>query len=523
MSGQATVWVRPLNGVWQAIGTATDRGVWHEGLTLISDQAGPKSATFTLYRSARGIFPDLLADTPVMVEVAGVRVWAGRISDAPEQSGAARQIDVSCDGWQAHLDDDAYERTYVHTDLTAYQDSRTILTAALTTLVQAWNVATDNGVITLGLAAGASAAIGTAGGVTLDLGPASTAKRIVITWDSSNNGGTNISFRARGSNDPNVAGGGSDAINFTLNGGASGTTGGTFSTDCRYVHLFLIANAALAPGSDLWLKVKSALVVADTAYESGNASILTADTIIKDALTHCPLLSADRTGIGAPGFDFPEFTMTAPQTPREVIAAANAPHNWRLKVDEYQRPVFSARPTAPVVDFGNWPGNESDGGSSSSAQGVVTKAIVRGTGPDGAQISVTRTQSGTIVDRQGGVRAQTLDSSFKLTSTLATQLGDTYLAAHKLSPFKGTVVVTPGGARRTLGGTPLHPAHLLALTGELARLTQSIDPDTGGVGRAVTIDTVTYRDDDLTAEVALDNTRTDFEALQARLGLLVPS
>jgi len=275
MSGQATVWVRPLNGVWQAIGTATDRGVWHEGLTLISDQPGPKSATFTLYRSARGIFPDLLADTPVIVEVAGVRVWAGRISDAPEQSGAARQIDVSCDGWQAHLDDDAYERTYVHTDLTAYQDSRTILTAALTTLTQAWNVASDNGVITLGLAAGASAAIGTAGGVTLDLGPASTAKRIVITWDSSNNGGTNISFRARGSNDPNVAAGGSDAINFTLNGGASGTTGGTFSTDCRYVHLFLVANAALAPGSDLWLKVKSALVVADTAYESGNASILT--------------------------------------------------------------------------------------------------------------------------------------------------------------------------------------------------------------------------------------------------------
>ena len=85
------------------------------------------------------------------------------------------------------------------------------------------------------------------------------------------------------------------------------------------------------------------------------------------------------------------------------------------------------------------------------------------------------------------------------------------------------MVVTPGGARRTIGGQPLHPAHLLALTGQLARLTQSIDPDTGGIGRAVTIDTVTYRDDDLAAEVALDNTRTDYEALQARLGVLIPS
>jgi uncharacterized lipoprotein YehR (DUF1307 family) len=37
------------------------------------------------------------------------------------------------------------------------------------------------------------------------------------------------------------------------------------------------------------------------------------------------------------------------------------------------------------------------------------------------------------------------------------------------------------------------------------------------------IDQVTYRDDDQAAEIDLDNTRRDFEALQERLGLLVPA
>src|SRR5262249_7655957 len=133
------------------------------------------------------------------------------------------------------------------------------------------------------------------------------------------------------------------------------------------------------------------------------------------------------------------------------------------------------------------------------------------------------TQTGTIVDRQGGVSTQTLDTSFKLTTALANQLGDTYLAAHKASPFKGEVVVSAGGARRVISGLPYHPAQLLLLTGQLARRGDLIDPDTGAVGRSITIDQVTYRDDQQTATVALDNTRTDFDALLARLGLLVPS
>jgi hypothetical protein len=73
------------------------------------------------------------------------------------------------------------------------------------------------------------------------------------------------------------------------------------------------------------------------------------------------------------------------------------------------------------------------------------------------------------------------------------------------------------------GGESVHPAHLLPLTGELMRLAHRTDPDTGAHSRTGTIAQVSYQHDTVTASVDIDNTRSDFEALQTRLGLVVPA
>ena len=105
-----TIWVKPVDGEWTAIGVGTARGVWAEDVELRADDHGPKTATFTLKREPRAIYPDLLAATPVIVEVDGKRVWKGRVAETPSRLGGGQSgLTVQCEGVQAHLDDDKIE------------------------------------------------------------------------------------------------------------------------------------------------------------------------------------------------------------------------------------------------------------------------------------------------------------------------------------------------------------------------------------------------------------------------------
>lgn len=522
----ATVWVKPLNDTWQPVGAGSDRGVWHEGLTCVSDQWGPKSLTFTLRRQRRARFPDLLTHTPVVVEEGGVKVWRGRVKTTPETNGRDRIVNVECQGGQYRLDDDKLERVLVHTKIGDWKDARSYLVADLTKAVAAGQMSTD-GSITLTFPKDTALPAGQPFvGAILDLGPASTAKAVTIDWTSSNNQ-SRLSTLARGIDTPEpFAGAGETPINFAMNSGAFGFTTGTFTTPRRYVAIELIENtgAALTLTADVWLKVSGVTAWADSAYHSSGVSVLSAKTIIVDALTRAVTgLHPDWSGIGDPTLAFPDFAPDAPRTARELVAAANGPHGWQFKINENLQPVYRARPTVPLIDLGAWLGNEGDTGSSNTDEGVVTKVIVRGKDAADQPVRSTRTQSGTIVDRQGDAATITLDASYTLTSTFANKLGDAYLAAHQVAPFKGQNTITAEGARRSNSGGTIRPAHLLLLTGELARRTDLVDPDTGGLGRTAVIDQVTYRDDDGIAEVDLDNTRRDFEALQERLGLLIPT
>jgi hypothetical protein len=104
------------------------------------------------------------------------------------------------------------------------------------------------------------------------------------------------------------------------------------------------------------------------------------------------LLSTDKTGIVSSSFTFPEFDPDGQRTPREVINAANATEDRRTKIDVLRRMIFEAKPTAPRIEIGAWPGSVFDDASANSGDDIYNRVIVQGTGADGSQVAVERSQ-----------------------------------------------------------------------------------------------------------------------------------
>lgn len=135
--------------------------------------------------------------------------------------------------------------------------------------------------------------------------------------------------------------------------------------------------------------------------------------------------------------------------------------------------------------------------------------------------SITIEESlGTIVDKQGFIRSKSIPIDASLTAGAATQIGQTFLDSAKTQPLKGSMTLTGPGIQTT-AGQPVPPANLLRDTGELIRLTDRIDPDTGGIGRDAMIATVTWTEATDEAVIELDNGRRNFEAYLSRLNLVM--
>jgi hypothetical protein len=655
---------------WEAVGGDRLRRVAVENEQHSHNQWGPDKASFDLRRDPEEIFPDLRGGTPVKIEVGGELAWGGRITETPIVDDQDRVINVQCEGWQYHLDDDVLQRSWVHAKMSDWVDYRSLLQADLTTYRAAANVTTDKGLVTLSWPTGSTLTATDRVGVMLDLGQAD-AKRVVFTWDCSNNFGAGSTCQIFGSDDPSfttVEAGGS----FLMTGAASGTTPTTFTTSRRYL-LIRVIGAAATLAADVWVRLKSILVFRDTAYESGNASILTADTPVKDVLAFCPLLSTDTSQIQAGSFQIPDFAPDGYKTPREIIDAANAFENRITMVDEQARLVFKARPTSPVIARGSRSGGGSKDDSSNSLADIYNRVIVEGTGPDGAQLNVERTAAqqpgamlfgitspapdnsgfetnttswtpggtGTIVrdttshdtgvasgkftpdaanpiltetftgtfkkgvayrlalalasppdpnatarldfgllgtdqvslstpiyggaaystfvltwrpsadrtgvtlrirtvsisnvdsldlrravptlpDRIGYSKAYILQTDAAISTAVGQKWGDLFLANHKTTPFKGSASLTGQRAcwdART--GAGIHPAHVGRRVNQLMRFEDRIDPDTGGRCRNGQVATVSYVHADSAAEVAIDDTRANFEALLARYAVVM--
>lgn len=377
-----------LDSTWEVGGSDRKAGIVPEHVKYSADENGSLTASFDLRRDSGRFWPDLSAFTPVDIEVDGVLVWSGRIKETPTRETAGDSvINVQCEGWQYHLDDDLYEKDYVRTRMSDWQDARTFLTTDLTVYVSGLYVNADNGKITIGNQDGNSWPTSRYVGIALDMGPAAQAKRIVVTGYRT--GGTGASsFWARGASSPgNWAAAANDAISnvgiasFSTNAGVPTVLAGTFPTASRYVTLFMYNGGATytsasPDGNGDVVIITGIQVFTDTAYESGNTSTLVASTVVSDALKFAPLLSTDTSKIATTSFVIPDFGVRNPQTPRETQDAINSFHNYVRKVDVNRRLVFQPKPSVAVLAAGKASNIEIEDASANSGEQVYNSALI---------------------------------------------------------------------------------------------------------------------------------------------------
>lgn len=516
---EATVRLQALDGTWETAGVDRLRGIVPEGIQLSANEWGCDRASFTLRRDPGAIYPDLSAFTPCEVEIGGQVVWSGRIAETPTRDGGDSQISVECEGWQYHLDDTVYQKNYVHTRLTDWQDARSFPTVSFTSHPTGYEIETG-GVIKIAVPPNTTAAGSSQGRVVLDTGEAEGAKRVVVTYVGGGHASLLLELINGTTPDAIDEGPTVDAAPIAT---SSTTFAHTFTTARRYVSLRIVATGAFTGDTTSWARIEAVKVFRDAAYESGNASILKADTVAKDARAQsAPLLSTSNDRVEAQTFSIPEFSMDSHRTPREVLAAVNAYEDCLVGVDVHKRLYFRDKPTTPLFEIGNWTGAEMEDASANSGDEIYTQAIIEGTGPDGQKLAISRTQTAaTLVSRRGFTRTKILAVSAAGTTASYNQIGDLYLAGHRTTPMRGRAKATgPTAVRKVLGGETVHPAKLLIHTGELLRLSHRIDPDTGGQGRDARIASVAYSHDGESAEVELDSRRGNFEALLERLAIV---
>ena len=523
-----SVLVRAADGDWQAIGTEIAAGILPEQFSCTANESGPDTCSFILKRTAALPWPDLIAFNRCEVLIDGSPVWGGRIWEAPLSSGGDDSIAVQGRGWQYHLDDDLIDTYYVHSRLSEWRDTRTFPDVTLGT--NDYSVAgqfnSPGGVIQFGWFNGTTIGGGARVGVMLDLGANRTAKRLSIEYETSNNAGT-ILLYARDHDTSDLKsdeglGDFSTAINGTSLStlGASGTTSATFSTVRRYVSIFLYHNSVsgVTAGDDHWISLKAVRIYAATAYESGNQSILKADTVITDARDlGCPLLSDSDELIDAGTFSIPDLSPDGYQTPRQLMEAANAYEGNLLGVNAQGQVFFRERDTVPSIEIGPWAGSSFQDASTNAAEELFNRVIVQGTAPDGTPVREVRTADSPLLERQGFDRSTVLAVSSAITATAAQTLGDIWLGEMSTPKFRGSVTVQGHGGARLVSGGAVHASQLLLRCGQKLRVGM-VDPETGAWTRDALIKSVSYDHTSETATVQLDNDRGNFATLLARYG-----
>lgn len=409
---ESVVRVQALDGAWETVGVDRLAGVVPENVDLSADSWGSKQCSFDLRRDPSAVWPDVGAFTPVEVDVDGQLSWSGRVSETPSRDGTDRVMSVVCEGWQHHLDDDLVDRMWVLDGTTGFVDQRSLPIADLGTGAGGFPAAptaqVGEGQIVISWPKDQSVVQNTGVGVVIDLGPNRRAKRAVVTWTGVGTD-TNTTLFCRGTPDgrPTVATPDyADAFTSTMVPGPT-TSSGNFGAGSgyRYVHLFLYRHGvtATATGNDLWCKISSVRLFTETAFESGNASVLKASRVVSDVLdAGTPLLSTDRSGITATSFSLPEYAPDGPRTPREHIGAVNAFHGWMAKVDPDRRMVFGPEPSRPKFTLGDWSAFELQDAAGSSGADIYNRVLVTGQDPAGQPVQISRFTSSFDVVRSGG-------------------------------------------------------------------------------------------------------------------------
>jgi len=398
----ATIRVHPLDGVWETLGVGRLKGITPEAISPSwSYPWGDDQLRFSLKVADGATRPDLLPFTPVELEIAGQVVWAGRVIDVPTDD---QDHQVTCQGWSYHLDDDAYEKAYVLTGLGGWKDMRSLLDTTLGELgfCAAGQVSTGAGTVQVGFPDGYVAAAGAKVGAILDLGPDSKAARVTIAYETSNDNNSApallVDFYANDTGPFFQSGG--ESLNggpFALTTwGASGSFTVSLTTQSRYLILALYnpGGGTHTMSGDAWIRFTGCTVYAATGYESGGSSALLASTVVADALTRAPLLNQSTDLISTSSFAIPEFATRGYATPKQVIEGINAYEAYQHRIAGPDRRTleYRSRPTAPLIEIGQWSGVQFSDGSV-SGQEIYNRVIVTGTGPDQEPIAEKRTSA----------------------------------------------------------------------------------------------------------------------------------
>lgn len=506
--------VKLLNGTWQVVGRGALRGVTPIVSSVQADEYGSARLEMTLRRDPSANWPDLQAFSDVDYLRDGMLAWSGRIRETPSRGNRDQwEIAASCEGWQAHLDDDVMRPCYVDTNQGSWRDYRDYLTADLTAYTAAWNVSNTDGGVAISLPNG-TAVVNKAAGVMFDAGPGATIQRLAFTVSHGAWGGTATMYRSSG---PTVALG--DAAVNLRNIAAAGSGAlvqTTLATPRRYVLVYILFNGTATDAN--WFRFDSVLAASSTAYESAGASALTADDVVLDALPKAPLLDQSTSLISAGTFTLPSYAPGQFITPREALDAVNTYEGYRAMVDVQRRLVYSAYPTTPEIEVYG----ELDDSSPTTVDDVTTRAVLETT--DGASVAITadRTTTATTLAGQRGVtRSIVLNPSSPMTQAGADRAADIYLAEHARAAMRGTITIRRGDARTVLGGRPVDPAELLLRVGEQLRLARYRDPITGASHRDARIVNVDYSPAEDAAKVSLDATRNQLDTLLARYAAVV--
>lgn len=406
-----TIRAKVLDGVWETVGSERSRRIVPEAFTATANEWGSNEASFTLRRKADVPWPDLAGGSPMEAELGGVPIWAGRILETPTGDDA---LNVQARGWQYHLDDGSFAKAYVHTDLSAWRDPRSVLGTDQANFPGANGMAqSDDGAWLVGWSNGQY--VEKAAGIMLDLGPQALGKRIAITYKVENTSGATLSMYVRGSDVVDVHAGGAGQIEAPTSpvalptGSVAATTfAQTFTTAKRYLSIFLWRTPGtgftLSTGQTAHIRITDIKVFGDQTLDGGaGLSLLTADKVLRDLLNYLPGLSTDTTRITAadlvqnlgPSFLIPELHFELePRSPREVANGVNAFHNYLLSVDPDRRLVFRPRPSSALFEVGAWPGAVFEDASLNSIDEVVNRAMTQATTAAGDPVLVQRASGG---------------------------------------------------------------------------------------------------------------------------------
>lgn len=512
-----TIAVQPTGGVWGQIGADIAPGIVPAGLTCSANEWGSDTASFILHRNGDIPWNDMLPGAPVEIARHGVLGWSGRVEEVSADNGDGTQT-IQCKGKQYHLDDDMLRPFFVHRSLiTGWKDWRTNLAATLANYTTNGQVDVGEGGIVFTHPVGSNAC----GNMTyFDAGPGNLIKRVAITWAKAFTGNHALYFVSGNSLSSINSRTTQVLINNTV-GANSGTYIYTLPTPARYVAIPIDSNGYARPGDES-CRISAAILFGEAAYESGGDSAFTLDKLVKYVLASgaLPLLSSALDRISTFAFGIPELDPQKRVTPRELIAIGQAFHDVRIQIDVDGKLVTELRPTAPIVEIGDWSQHAFKDGST-SRESIVSGVFVEGTDAAGEAIEATVASAvDTLPSRQGYNKRNSLPIESTSTSALQTQMGALYTANHATAPFKGEQVVQGWGDMRAIDGSQRHAFQALTMTDELMRFTDRIDPDTGAQAREGRMKTVTYNADTEVSTVSIDNESRKFEALASRVAAL---